>query len=408
MLETAHALIESVATDIGLSKKQIEKLKKINALHRFDITLSNGLTFPAYRAQHNNALGPYKGGIRFHPGVNESEVVALATLMTLKTAAIGLPLGGAKGGVRVNPKLYDPSQIEEISRAYVKHLYPHIGPDKDIPAPDVNTTPQIMDWMADEYSHQTGDITKASFTGKSLGQGGSHGRNAATGRGGVIALAELLILTGKSNKKRSIAVQGFGNVGSFFATIGTHDNPHWLLTTVSDSSATLYNPKGFDAQELVRFKQNGGRFSEASFAQSTTLQPEDIISARADILVLAALEGAVNKHNANNIHASIVVELANGPIDEQAYHVLTKKNIIILPDIIANAGGVVVSYLEWLQNKKGEHWEERKVNQQLYSYMTHAMQEVYELSQSEAIPLKDAAFRIALMRLTQPFTASMR
>lgn len=399
MLETAHSLINKVADDIGLTKKQIEALKKSDTLHRFIITLSNGHTFPAYRVQHNNKLGPYKGGIRFHPEVNENEVIALATLMTLKTAAIGLPLGGGKGGVTIDPKRFSAAQLEEVSRAYVKHIHQHIGPDKDIPAPDVNTNPQIMDWMADEYSRQTGDTTKASFTGKSLGNGGSKGRNAATGRGGVIALFELLKLMGKKEKKLNVAVQGFGNVGSFFTVIGAHDNPNWTIVAISDSSATLYNPKGLNAKELADFKQNGGRFFESSFSDCTVLPPEAIISTQTDALVLAALEGTVNESNVTTIKASILVELANGPIDESAYQLLIKQNKIILPDIIANAGGVIVSYLEWLQNKKNEQWDEEKVNRQLYSYMAHALKETYELSQKESIPLKDAAFRLAIKRL---------
>ncbi len=219
MLESAHALIKRVASDMGLAATQTEQLLKADALHHFDIHLSDGQTFKAYRAQHSNKLGPYKGGIRFHPEVNQDEVLALATLMSLKTAAIGLPLGGGKGGITLDPKQLSKQQLEELSRAYVKNLLPHIGPDKDIPAPDVNTNPEIMDWMADEYSLLSGDTTKASFTGKSLGNGGSEGRNAATGRGGVIALAQLLALLGRDKQNLTIAVQGFGNVGSFFASI---------------------------------------------------------------------------------------------------------------------------------------------------------------------------------------------
>ena len=401
MLKTAHSLITNAATNIGLNKKQIEALKKSDALHSFIITLSDGQAFPAFRAQHSNKLGPYKGGIRFHPSVNEDEVTALATLMTLKTAAVGLPLGGGKGGVTVNPKLLSSAQLEELSRAYVKHLYPHIGPDKDMPAPDVNTNSQIMDWMADEYCQQTGDTSKASFTGKSLENDGSQGRNAATGRGGAIALFELLKHINKNEEKLKIAVQGFGNVGSFFATIGTSDNPNWSLTSVSDSSATLYNPKGFHAQELADFKRKGGRFSEAAFTGCTVLSPEAVISSQADVLVLAALEGAIDESNAKTVKSSILIELANGPIDESAYQQLIKDDKIILPDIIANAGGVIVSYLEWLQNKKQERWGEDKVNRQLHAYMARAVKDIYELSQNESVPLKDAAFRLAIRRLAQ-------
>lgn len=399
MLKTAHTLIKRTAKDMGLSPMQTKQLLKADAVHSFNIVLSNGQTFPAYRAQHSNKLGPYKGGIRFHPGVNEDEVLALATLMSLKTAAVGLPLGGGKGGITLDPKFLTPSQLEEISRAYVKALLPHIGPDKDIPAPDVNTNPQIMDWMADEYSRLTGDTTKASFTGKSLGNGGSEGRNAATGRGGVIALAQLLALLGKDKENLTVALQGFGNVGSFFATIAAKDYLHWKLIAASDSNATLYNPKGLDADTLASYKQIGGRFAESKFTGTTITKPDNIIGTEADVLVLAALDGAVDQTNVGLVKAAFVVELANGPVSEDAYQSLIKENKIIIPDIIANAGGVIVSYLEWLQNNKHEKWPEKEVNRKLNDYMTKAVKEVYTLSIRESMPLKDAAFRLALRRL---------
>lgn len=399
MLESAHALIKRTAQDIGLTPAQIQKLMKANALHQFDIELSSGQTFRAYRAQHSNKLGPYKGGIRFHPAVNEDEVLALATLMSLKTAAVGLPLGGGKGGITLDPKQLSAKQLEELSRSYVKQLLPHIGPDKDIPAPDVNTNPQIMDWMSEEYSLQTGDVTKASFTGKSLANGGSQGRNAATGRGGVIALAQLLALLGKDKEDLTVAVQGYGNVGSFFASVAATDHAQWRLIAASDSSATIHNLKGLSAAELSDFKQTGGRFAGSTFHETTIQSAESIIELETDILVLAALDGAVNTENAPRIKADIIVELANGPVDEEAYRYLSQHNKIILPDIIANAGGVIVSYLEWLQNKSQETWSEKVVNQKLTVYMTKAVKETYTLSKKESVPLKDAAFRLALQRL---------
>ncbi len=400
MLKTAHALIRRVSRDIGLSSQQIDSLVKADNLHQFSIKLASGESYKAYRAQHSNKLGPYKGGIRFHPHVSEDEVLALATLMSLKTAAVGLPLGGGKGGIIIDPRQLQPDQLEELSRAYVKKLHPHIGPKKDIPAPDVNTNPQIMDWMTDEYSVLTGDTTKASFTGKSLGNGGSEGRNAATGRGGVIALAEFLKLVKRDKENITVAIQGFGNVGSFFSLVAAKDYPAWTLVAVSDSSATLYNPDGLNAKELADYKDKKGRFSEAALASTDIQDSAAIVSAKADILVLAALDGAVTLDNAHTVKATLLVELANGPIDEPAYHFLTKNKKIILPDIIANAGGVIVSYLEWQQNKKGEHWTEKKVNDQLEDYMTAAIRSVYQLAEREGIPLKDAAFRLALQRLS--------
>lgn len=399
MLKTAHTLIKRTAKDIGLSTHQTERLLKADALHSFNVALANGQTFAAYRAQHNNKLGPYKGGIRFHPDVNEDEVLALATLMSIKTAAVGLPLGGGKGGITLDPKLLTKQQLEEISRAYVRHLLPHIGPEKDIPAPDVNTNPQIMDWMADEYSTHTNDVTKASFTGKSLGNGGSEGRNAATGRGGVIALAQLLKLLGKDKDNLTVAIQGFGNVGSFFASVAAKDHPNWKLIAASDSNATVYNPAGIDVNGVVEFKHSSGRFAESNFSGATITSADGIIEVETDILVLAALDGAVNTSNAAKVKASILVELANGPVSEGAYQLLLTQNKVIVPDIIANAGGVIVSYLEWLQNKNREKWPEEKVNRQLRTYMTEAIKTVYDLSVKESVPLKDAAFRLAIRRL---------
>src|SRR3989338_1327218 len=259
MPQTVHRLIASTGKKFGLSGFQIQELIKSDAKHRFKISLANGKTFNAYRVQHSNKLGPYKGGIRFHQNVDLDEVEALATLMSLKTAAVGLPLGGAKGGVAVNPKSLSSEELQELSRQYVRHLQPYIGPDKDIPAPDVNTDPQIIDWMVDEYEKLTEDKTHASFTGKSLHLGGSEGREAATGRGGVIALRELLKYESKTDKKLTLALQGFGNVGSFFAVVAA-EQPYWQVVAASDTSAALYNPAGLKARQLQEYKNCCGRF----------------------------------------------------------------------------------------------------------------------------------------------------
>src|SRR5579884_2215213 len=237
MLEDVHAFLQAAARALDIPPDVLAKLKQADAEYVFDIELASGKKFPAYRVQHNNRLGPYKGGIRFHPNVNLDEIRTLATLMSLKTAAVGLPLGGAKGGVAVNPRELDRAELEELSRKFVRVLQPHIGPDKDIPAPDVNTDATIMDWMADEYAHMTGDSSQASFTGKSLESGGSLGRDAATGRGGVLALAELLKLDGFKGDSLTYAVQGFGNVGSFFGTVAQTDHQGWRLVAASDSEA---------------------------------------------------------------------------------------------------------------------------------------------------------------------------
>lgn len=398
MLETAHGLIRNAGQKLGLSSDQIEDLLKVDAEHQFEIELASGQKYPAFRVQHKNKLGPYKGGIRFHPQVDLDEVRALAILMSLKTAAIGLPLGGGKGGVVVNPKELNKEELEELSRKYVQHLHPHIGPNKDVPAPDVNTNSTIIDWMLDEYEKLSGDKSKASFTGKSIERGGSLGRDAATGRGGVIAFAELLNRLGKSDEKLTFAVQGYGNVGAYFARIAQETQPNWQLIAASDSSATIINNEGLDAAKLAGFKEAGQRFSD--YKDTKTLPSEAIIGLEFDVLVLAALEDTVTEKNMKQIKAKYIVEMANGPVNEAAYNYLTSQAIVILPDIIANAGGVIVSYLEWRQNKAGEHWSEDRVNQELERYIKKAVNELYNTASSKKVSLKEAAFMMALSRLT--------
>jgi glutamate dehydrogenase/leucine dehydrogenase len=399
MLETARGLIKSAGKKLGLSQQEIEELIKIDAEHQFDIKLDSGKSFKAYRVQHKNKLGPYKGGIRFHPQVDLDEVRALATLMSLKTAAVGLPLGGGKGGVAVNPKELSRQELEELSRQYVQHLHPHIGPDKDVPAPDVNTNTTIIDWMVDEYQKQTGDDSSASFTGKSIKRGGSLGRDAATGRGGVIALAELLDHLGTKLEPMTYAVQGFGNVGAFFATVAEDSHPEWKLVAASDSIATIMSSKGLKAKDLSDFKAAGKRFSD--YDKVTAADAGAVIGQDVDILVLAALEDAVTEKNAVNVKARYVVEMANGPINEAGQKYLDNHEITVLPDIVANSGGVIVSYLEWLQNKNDERWSEDKVNKELEKYLKPAIAELVKTARKSQTSLKEAAFMMALQRLTR-------
>lgn len=399
MLATTHAAIRKAAKKLGLDEETTDKLIKIDHEHTFDIKLDKGSSFKAYRIQHSNKRGPYKGGIRFHPEVSLDEVRALATLMSFKTAAVGLPLGGGKGGVAVSPKSLAPGELEELSRKYVRHLHPHIGPDKDVPAPDVNTDPKIIDWMVDEYESITGDRTKASFTGKSVQRGGSLGRDSATGRGGVIALESLLEHLGKTSQKLSYAVQGFGNVGSFFATVAEAEQPNWQLIAASDSSAGLYSPAGLNVQHLSQYKKEGGSFKDYQAESVSVISNQDLIGLDVDVLVLAALGDAVNKGNAQSVKAGYVIEMANGPVSDEAFEYLDKNGVVVLPDIIANAGGVVVSYLEWLQNKNGERWSETKINSKLEQYMSSAVSNLYKTHLDKKVSLKEAAFMNALENL---------
>jgi glutamate dehydrogenase/leucine dehydrogenase len=405
MIDSIHASIEKLGKQMHLPSETIEKLKQPDHEHIFDIELGNK-TYKAFRIQHNNTRGPYKGGIRFHPNVDRDEVQTLATLMSLKTAAIGIPMGGGKGGIAVSPRDMSEDELEELSRAYVRNLHEHIGPDKDVPAPDVNTNSQIIDWMLDEYERLTGDTSKAAFTGKSLDNGGSLGREAATGRGGVVALAELFVLQKLVDKELTFAIQGYGNVGSFFGTTARELMPNWKLVAVSDSEAAVYNQAGLDADTLQAYKAERQRFKDYDTSSAQVISNDELLQLGVDILVLAGIEDSVTDSNASGISASFVVEMGNGPITGKAFDQLVGAGKIILPDIIANAGGVLVSYFEWYQNKQNEQWTEEEVNQKLAEYMRRAVREMYKISRQNSISLKDAAIMMAIKNLTAESSGS--
>jgi glutamate dehydrogenase/leucine dehydrogenase len=399
MLITAHNAIKKAAKTLDLTESQIDKLLAVEAAHEFQIVLDNGKKYKGFRMQHSSARGPYKGGIRFHPEVDFDEVRALATLMSLKTALVNVPLGGGKGGIEVDPNTLTVEELEELSRKYVQKLAPHIGPNKDVPAPDVNTTPQIMDWMVDEYSKITGDKTRATFTGKSVGKGGSLGRDAATGRGGLYVLEAVIESMKNPNKDYSYAVQGFGNVGAFFAELMQDHLPNWKLQAVTDSGGGLYSADGLDAHELAKYKQTRGKFSDYSEPNVSHIAGDEIVASDVEILVFAALDGVVTTTNASSVRASIILELANGPVDGEAQTILAQNGVIVIPDILANAGGVVVSYFEWLQNMKNEEWTLDDVNDKLKICMKDATEAVISRAHKENMQLKEASFLIAVERL---------
>lgn len=398
MLETAQATIREAAERLGYDEKTIAALLEAEAEHIFEIEVGHQ-KYPAYRVQHNSKLGPYKGGIRFHAGVNIDEVRALATLMSLKTAAVNLPLGGGKGGIAVDPRSLSKTEVEELARRYARHLAPHIGSDKDIPAPDVNTNAEIIDWMVDELEKTKGAPDRGSFTGKSMALGGSEGREAATGRGGVIVLVEYLKEKGLLDKPLTVALQGFGNVGYFFAKV-LKDYPNIRLVAVSNSKNTWYYADGIDVDDVVDGTEGLPRPEHLRQLQDVVPDsPEAIVSAKADILVLAALEDAVSEANAASVQANIIVELANGPITKSAEPLLTAHGKVVLPDVIANAGGVIVSYLEWQQNLAGEHWSETEVNQRLADILISAARAMAERAEAQHVGYKQAAFELALQRI---------
>lgn len=394
MLESAHAMISLSAKRLGLSNAELKKLVEPDHQHVGEIEVGNK-KYSAYRVQHNNSRGPYKGGVRFHHEVDFPEVQALATLMSLKTAVVDIPFGGGKGGVVIDPKNLSPKHLEAVARGYVRQFHKHIGSDKDVPAPDVNTDAQIIDWMADEYSKITGDTTKASFTGKSIVNGGSAGRDEATGRGGMVVLREILLVKALDPKKISIALQGFGNVGYFFAKI-VSEELGCKIVAVSNSKKTLFCNQGFDFKKLEFSREALNDLSSKATHEGDS---NSILTGDANVLVCAALADAVNAQNVDKIKAKFILELANGPVSHDAHQRLLKNGQIVIPDIVANAGGVIVSYYEWLQNIDSEKWSIQKVRSMLDKTLTKATKDMVKYSKNNNVSYKQASFEIALSRL---------
>jgi len=350
--------------------------------------------FEGYRVQYNNARGPYKGGIRYHQDTNINEVKALAFWMALKCAVVNMPMGGGKGGITVNPKNLSKEELERLSRGWVKLMAPVIGPKVDIPAPDVNTNPEIMNWMSDEYAKITGDKTNAVITGKSIKNGGSEGRGIATALGGVYVFN---IIRKKMSLPDScrVVIQGFGNVGSNAAEI-LSNNGHKVIA-ISDSRGSIFKEDGLDIKSLIEYKKEKGQVS--NFPGSKNISSEELLTLECDVLMPSALENQITEKNADHIKANLIVELANGPTTPEADDILFKKGIPIVPDILANAGGVTVSTFEWEQNLKGEHWTEEKVFKKLKKIMEEQTEIIYNQAQELKTDLRRSAFIIALERI---------
>lgn len=400
MLETAKQSVREAAKSLKIEKSVVESFLRPAFIHKRKLSLPSGSVYSAYRVQHNNRRGPFKGGIRFHPEVDLEEVKALAMLMSIKTAVVDIPMGGGKGGIQVNPKLLKKTETETLARAYAREFSSVIGPHQDVPAPDVNTDAGTMDLMVDEYAKVTGDKSGAAFTGKSIGNGGSEGRESATGYAGFMVLDEVLSRSGQTVDAIRYAVQGFGNVGSFFAEKALTEHPDWLMVAASDSGTTLVCDKGLPISELIAYKLAGGRFADFEAGPSVKKLPAaSIIGSNVDVLVLAALSGAVNSSNTAIVKAKHILELANGPVEGDAAGLLQERGVILIPDVLANAGGVTASFLEWKQNIDGEHWTAARVDKELSRIMTAASEAVINEAESEGCSLKQAAFRIALRRL---------
>ena len=367
--------------------------------------------FTGYRSQYNNARGPFKGGIRYHWNVTEDEVKALSFWMTMKCAAVGIPLGGGKGGIIVNPKELSVGELEHLSRGYIRAIYKYLGPDQDVPAPDVYTTPAIMAWMLDEYEQLVGHHAPGMITGKPLSVGGSQGRGFSTAQGGVYVLEEAVKKLGLNPNQTTVAIQGFGNAGLFMARIlHTHG---YSIVAVSDSKGGVYKKDGIDPDQAHELKQSGGELgcycvggvcvieNVKGDASCRPITNEELLELNVDVLVPAALENQITADNAGNIKAKIIVELANGPTTPEADELLFKKGVLLVPDILANAGGVTVSYFEQVQNTINYYWSEEEVLKKLEHIMVDSFHAIWAIKEKHHIDLRTAAFVLAVDRVAQ-------
>jgi len=354
--------------------------------------------FQGFRVQYNGARGPTKGGIRFHPDETIDTMQALAALMTWKCALLDLPLGGAKGGVVCNPKEMSQGELERLSRAYIQGVWQFIGPDKDIPAPDVYTNPQIMAWMMDEYSKITGKSQFGVITGKPLSLGGSAGRGDATARGGWYTIREVAEECDIDLKKATVAVQGYGNVGYYAASL-TKSLFGCKLVAISDSKGGVFCRDGFDPEMVREHKAKTG--SVTNFPNNSAISNEDLLELEVDILIPAAVENVITEKNASNIKARIVAELANGPTTPKADDILRKNGVHVIPDFLCNAGGVTVSYFEMVQNLYMHYWDEREVHECLNNKMSTAYHSVLDASKKYNINMREAAYVVAIGRVAE-------
>ncbi len=352
--------------------------------------------FEGYRVHHNMDRGPTKGGIRYHPMVSMDEVKALAFWMTMKCAVVNLPYGGAKGGVICNPKEMSIGEIERMTRRFASEIFSFIGPDKDVPAPDVNTNPQIMSWIMDTYSQMVGYCVPGVVTGKPIEVGGSLGRNDSTGRGVFYIARELAAVKKFDLRKAPIIIQGFGNVGSNAARIFAEHG--CKVVGVSDITGGLYNPNGLDIDDIWQYRAKHGSIEGYSGAEKVGM--EEFVELPCDVLIPAAMENTITRHNAHKIKAKVIVEAANGPTSIEADDILNKKGVCIVPDILANAGGVTVSYFEWVQDIQAFFWTEKDVNAKLQDIMVKSFRDVWDIHQNERVDMRLAAFMLGIRRLS--------
>jgi len=409
-LESALNQLKKAAELIKLDANVLEILKRPHRILQFSIPvrMDNGTMkiFDGYRVQWNNARGPYKGGIRFHPKADLNEVEALSFWMTIKCAAVGIPYGGAKGGVTVDPKVLSQGELERLTRGYANAVREIIGPEKDIPAPDVYTTPQIMAWIMDEYSKFKGYNVPGVVTGKPIEVGGSQGRGVATAQGGFYILEKIVEKLNIDPKKTSVIIQGFGNAGYNMADFCFHAG--YKILGISDSKTAIIDKTGlgFDSHEIIKIKEKKGIVDicecqeiQCSCQNHAHITNEELLKTECDILILAALENQITKDNVSEIKAKVILELANGPTSSEADEKLFEKGILVVPDVLTNAGGVTVSYFEWVQNLANYYWTEVEVFQKLKKIMVENFDEAWKIKEENKTDLRTAVFALALGRL---------
>lgn len=392
----------------GIHPEVVARLKqpKLTVTVSIPVRMDDGSLriFEGYRVRHNDLRGPGKGGLRYHPRVDLDEIKALAFWMTCKCAVMDLPFGGAKGGIAVDPKALSTLEIERLSRGFISRIADFIGPENDIPAPDVYTNARIMGWMMDEYSNVTRKRTPAVITGKPIALDGSQGRDTATGRGGFICLKQLSKDYGWEPAKTTVAIHGFGNAGQSVARLLHEDG--FKVVAVSDSQGGIYRPEGFDVPSLIQIKTEkrkleavycDGQVCEAVDAETITNQ--ELLALDVDILIPAALSEALHQENAADVRAKVILELANGPTTQEADKILAGKDVLVIPDILANGGGVTVSYFEWVQNRSGDYWTEEEVHRRLEEKMTDQFRAVRAIMKKHAVAMRTAAYVLALQRI---------
>lgn len=400
VLTSTRTVVKTALEKLGYPDEVFELLKEpIRMLTvRIPVRMDDGSMkiFTGYRAQHNDAVGPTKGGIRFHPDVTETEVKALSIWMSLKAGIVDLPYGGGKGGIVCDPREMSFRELEGISRGYVRAISQIVGPNKDIPAPDVFTNSQIMAWMMDEYSRIDEFNSPGFITGKPIVLGGSHGRESATAKGVTICINEAAKKKGIDVKGARVVVQGFGNAGSFLSKF-LHDAGAKVVG-ISDAYGGLHDPEGLDIDYLLDRRDSFGTVTKLF---DNTISNQELLELDCDILVPAAVENQITEENAYNIKASIVVEAANGPTTLEATKILSDRGILLVPDVLASAGGVTVSYFEWVQNNQGYYWEEEEIEKKLTKIMVKAFNSIYNTAETRRVDMRLAAYMIGVRKMAE-------